>query len=53
METNKNYVKELNYKTEADSQTSKSNSRSPKGKKWEEMTNLETGINMYTLLYIK
>ena len=52
MESKKNDTNELIYRTETDSQTSKTNLRLPKGKGGEGI-NWEFGINRYTLLCIK
>ena len=56
VESNKSDTKELIYKTEINSQISKSILGLPKGKSWiggEEGKNWEYRINIYTLLYIK
>ena len=45
----RNYVNELIYKTETDSQTQRTNLNLPKGKGGGEV-NQEVGINIYTLL---
>ena len=49
----KNVTNELIYRTETDSQISKSNLWLPKGKCGGKVINREIGINIYTLLYIK
>ena len=43
----------LNYKRETDSQISKTNLRLPKKETWRAEINQESGINTYTILYIK
>ena len=48
----KNNTSELIYKTETDSQTSKTNLRFPKREGWRGI-NQEVRINRYTLIYIK
>ena len=52
MQNLKKCTSELIYKTETDSQTSKTNLLLPKGKCGERI-NWETGIDIYTLLYLK
>ena len=49
----KNDKNELIYKTETDSQISKTNFTVNKGETWQGGINQEFGINIHTLLYIK
>ena len=52
MELNKNDTNELIYKTETDTQISKTN-YGYQGETWRAGINWEFGINIYTLFYIK
>ena len=47
------WANELIYKTETDSQTSKTNLWLPKGKRGGGGVDWEFGIDMYTLVYLK
>ena len=49
----KKVTNELIYKTETDSQTSRTNLWLPGGGRWRGGIDWEFGIDMYTLLYLK